>query len=73
MDVIVLANIITSILKTPCLMRPFSEFPSIVTIDKFDCINKWTIRHGVYIYGDHFLKASQGIYWYKWFFNHLFK
>ena len=40
MDVIVLANIITSILKTPCLLRPFSEFPSIVTIDKFVLTNE---------------------------------
>jgi hypothetical protein len=23
---------------TPCLMRPFSELPSMVDIDKFDCI-----------------------------------
>ena len=40
MDVIVLANIITSISKNPCLMRPFSEFPSVVTIDKFVLINE---------------------------------
>ena len=25
-------------IKTPCLIRPFSEFPSMVAIDKFDCI-----------------------------------
>ena len=25
-------------IKTPCLMWPFSEFPSMVAIDKFDCI-----------------------------------
>jgi hypothetical protein len=24
-------------IKTPCLMRPFSEFPSMVAIDRFDC------------------------------------
>ena len=27
-------------IKTPCLIRPFSEFPSMVAIDKFDCIVK---------------------------------
>jgi hypothetical protein len=25
-------------IKTPCLIRPFSEFLSMVAIDKFDCI-----------------------------------
>jgi hypothetical protein len=25
-------------IKTPCLIRPFSEFPSMVAIDKFDYI-----------------------------------
>ena len=25
-------------IKTPCLIQPFSEFPSMVAIDKFDCI-----------------------------------
>ena len=25
-------------IKTPCLIWPFSEFPSMVAIDKFDCI-----------------------------------
>ena len=27
-------------IKTPLLIRPFSEFPSMVVIDKFDSINK---------------------------------
>ena len=26
-------------IKTPCLMRPFSEFSSMVAIDRFDCIS----------------------------------
>ena len=28
-------------IKTPCLMRPFSEFHSVVAIDRFDCITKY--------------------------------
>jgi hypothetical protein len=36
MGIILFANINNLYIKTPRLMRPFSEFPSMVAIERFD-------------------------------------